>query len=165
MIFCCELFDKVICSDKFNDFLSAYGIVVSSYHIDEGDYRVSFKYNDEEIYVSSKYSSFHNATVFSVGEEQRVWFIIEHYENKIHLFDVECTYEWYPEQYKMWEKFWSNGCVSKLLTENNIIYIEQHLDVKIREMIESLENEVVEVKESRSSYWFKDIGKYAFRKL
>ncbi len=41
-----------------------------------------------------------------------------------------------------------------------MIYSEQQLIEKIREMIEDFEDEVVEFKEARSNYSFKDIGKY-----
>lgn len=41
-----------------------------------------------------------------------------------------------------------------------MIYTEQQLIEKIRKMIEDFENEVVEFKEARSNYSFKDIGKY-----
>ncbi len=41
-----------------------------------------------------------------------------------------------------------------------MIYAEQKLIEKIREMIEDFEDEVVEFKEARSNYSFKDIGKY-----
>lgn len=41
-----------------------------------------------------------------------------------------------------------------------MIYEEQQLIEKIREMIENFEDEVVEFKEARSNYSFKDIGKY-----
>lgn len=41
-----------------------------------------------------------------------------------------------------------------------MIYTEQQLIEKIRKMIEAFENEVVEFKEARSNYSFKDIGKY-----
>lgn len=41
-----------------------------------------------------------------------------------------------------------------------MIYAEQQLIEKIREMIENFENEVVEFKEARLNYSFKDIGKY-----
>ncbi len=41
-----------------------------------------------------------------------------------------------------------------------MIYTEQKLIEKIREMIEDFEDEVVEFKEARSNYSFKDIGKY-----
>lgn len=41
-----------------------------------------------------------------------------------------------------------------------MIYAEQQLIEKIREVIEDFEDEVVEFKEARSNYSFKDIGKY-----
>lgn len=41
-----------------------------------------------------------------------------------------------------------------------MIYAEQQLIKKIRKMIEDFEDEVVEFKEARSNYSFKDIGKY-----
>lgn len=41
-----------------------------------------------------------------------------------------------------------------------MIYAEQQLIEKIREMIEDFEDEVVEFKEARTNYSFKDIGKY-----
>lgn len=41
-----------------------------------------------------------------------------------------------------------------------MIYTEQQLVEKIRKMIADFENEVVEFKEARSNYSFKDIGKY-----
>lgn len=41
-----------------------------------------------------------------------------------------------------------------------MIYTEQQLETKIRKMIVDFENEVVEFKEARSNYSFKDIGKY-----
>lgn len=41
-----------------------------------------------------------------------------------------------------------------------MIYAEQQLIEKIREMIENFEDEVVEFKEARLNYSFKDIGKY-----
>lgn len=41
-----------------------------------------------------------------------------------------------------------------------MIYAEKQLVEKIREMIDDFENEVVEFKEARTNYSFKDIGKY-----
>jgi len=41
-----------------------------------------------------------------------------------------------------------------------MIYAEEQLIEKIREMIDDFENEVVEFKEARANYSFKDIGKY-----
>lgn len=41
-----------------------------------------------------------------------------------------------------------------------MIYAEEQLVEKIREMIDDFENEVVEFKEARTNYSFKDIGKY-----
>lgn len=115
-----DIFDKVVHSEKFAHFLSAYKIEIGWYSVDNGNYSVTFTFNDEDIEISSRYSSFHNATIFSMGEEEYVWFIVEHSEDRIYLFDIEYTYHWYPEQYKMWEKHIGNGCVSKPLTENNI---------------------------------------------
>ena len=41
-----------------------------------------------------------------------------------------------------------------------MIYSEQQLRNMIIDMIKNFENEVVEFKEARSNYSFKDIGKY-----
>ena len=41
-----------------------------------------------------------------------------------------------------------------------MIYTEQQLLGKIRKMIDDFEDEVVEFKEARTNYSFKDIGKY-----
>lgn len=41
-----------------------------------------------------------------------------------------------------------------------MIYTEQQLVDKIRKMIADFEDEVVEFKEARTNYSFKDIGKY-----
>lgn len=42
----------------------------------------------------------------------------------------------------------------------NMIYTDQQLIEKIRKMIIDFEDEVVEFKEARTNYSFKDIGKY-----
>lgn len=41
-----------------------------------------------------------------------------------------------------------------------MIYIEEQLKVKIKEMIDNFEDEIVEFKEAKLNYSFKDIGKY-----
>ena len=41
-----------------------------------------------------------------------------------------------------------------------MIYTDQELTIKIRKMIDDFEDEVVEFKEARTNYSFKDIGKY-----
>lgn len=41
-----------------------------------------------------------------------------------------------------------------------MIYTDEQLIVKIKDMIIKFEDEVVEFKEARTSYSFKDIGKY-----
>lgn len=43
---------------------------------------------------------------------------------------------------------------------NSMIYTDQQLVKKIRKMIVDFEDEVVEFKEARTNYSFKDIGKY-----
>ena len=51
----------------------------------------------------------------------------------------------------------------KFKQEGNImIYTDQQLIKKIRKMIIDFEDEVVEFKEARTSYSFKDIGKYFY---
>lgn len=41
-----------------------------------------------------------------------------------------------------------------------MIYTENHLIEKVIQMIENFEDEVVEFKEAKTNYSFKDIGKY-----
>ncbi len=41
-----------------------------------------------------------------------------------------------------------------------MIYTDEQLIDKIKDMIEKFEDEVVEFKEARTNYSFKDIGKY-----
>ena len=41
-----------------------------------------------------------------------------------------------------------------------MIYTEEKLKYKIKNMIENTENEVVEFKEARTNYSFNDMGKY-----
>ena len=41
-----------------------------------------------------------------------------------------------------------------------MIYIEEQLKLKIKEMIDNFEDEIVEFKEAKLNHSFKDIGKY-----
>lgn len=118
-----NLLKKVIDSEKFHAFLNAYEIDLEDKRADycmDDIVLTFFPLEKECISLSSRYSPFYNATFFINVDTEDIWFAVDHYEEKLYLYDGDEWYNYWHEGDFITRKNKDSKWKAKLLTENNL---------------------------------------------
>lgn len=117
-----DLLKETLESDKFLLAINALGVSmnIGCTDYEEADFQFDFIYiTNNLVQLYSKYSYFHNVTVF-YDDIGYIWFIVDHSSDNLYLYYEDERYSWCPEVYKSWINNIGTKCKSKPLTINNI---------------------------------------------
>ena len=121
-----EMLCKSINDKKFSRLISKYNVIFSFDTVDFMNNWMSFEIHQEEDFcdsVLSRYSYFFNVTAFC-GECGIIYFVVDHNENKIFIYDDEAIWPEpdEPEPDYMWKNDCDNGLCKKYnLSKRNIL--------------------------------------------
>lgn len=125
-----QTFQGALSSSQFATFLSEKEIKMIPHILeyDNNNFWIEFEQSGNYIFgLYSHYSPFHNATIFT-AESGTIYFIVEHDNDNIYLYEHDIKYEWEPEKYKRWkDDIDDNLCKVKKISDSNLLNIMKQL--------------------------------------
>lgn len=116
------ILDKVMHSEKFKNYIDAYDIRVkdSSKDYDTNEIYLDFEILQKYVSVATFYSPYFNYTFFCDLETMEIWFVVNHYEDKVYIYYDNVEYIPDRERENMIRDDIGVHCEVKPLTENRI---------------------------------------------